>query len=115
MRDQVLLGAAFRGGTRRVHVLSRHLLLARDASSIAAPAIDGQAPCHAYEPGAEAISVSQLREHPVGPDEGLLRDVLGVLAVSEDGERDTKRQGCRFHEAGFEFLLERSIHGREGA
>src|SRR5262249_47581583 len=96
-------------------ILFRRSFLARDASLIASPAVERQTPRHPDEPRAETIAVPQLREHPMRSNEGLLRDVLGVLAVSQHRERTAKSQRRGFDEAGLEFLLERSIHGGEGA
>jgi hypothetical protein len=49
----------------------------------------------------------------VGPDEGLLRDVLGVLAMAQDPERHAERQGGALDESGLELAFEPVVEGHE--
>src|SRR5215208_1470027 len=43
-------------------------------------------------------------ETAVGPDEGLLRDVLGILPMPKYAVRDPEREGARVPQTGLELL-----------
>ena len=51
----------------------------------------------------------------MSPDEGLLRDVLGVLPVPDYAVGHPERQGRALRQPLFELLLEGSVHGYETA
>jgi hypothetical protein len=80
--------------------------LPRGAAQIRAPAVDGQPPREAHQPGAEAIALAELAEALMSLDERLLRDVLGVFPMTQDAVRDAKDERGRLGEGRLELQFE---------
>src|SRR6185503_17268946 len=73
------------------------------APAIGALPIERHAPRHAHEPRPEALAIPQLIETAIGLGEGLLRNILSVLAVAQDAIGDTNRERRRLDKARLEF------------
>ena len=80
-----------------------------------AAAIDGEPPGHSRQPGAEPVPIAKLPEVAIGLREGLLRDVLGILAMPQHAVGDAERQRRGLDEAGLELAVQLVIHPYEAA
>jgi len=76
---------------RRAYVRSIYFLPSL-ATLFTTSTIERHPPDHPHEPAAELVAVAQIGQTPARPDEGLLRDVLRILALAEHAERHAKRQ-----------------------
>jgi hypothetical protein len=88
-------------------------VLAHGAAPRGPEMVDRKPPGHADEPGAEALSISKLPEPPMGPDECLLRDVLRILAMAKDRERDAECQRRRLGQPALELAFELIVHAQQ--
>ena len=79
-------------------------------SPIRALAIEGHPPRHPYKPGAEPISVAQLREASIGLGKRLLGDVLGVFPITENAVCDANRERGRLDQPDLEFTGQVRVH-----
>src|SRR5262245_32617033 len=68
----------------------RLALFADHPPAIAALPVEREAPGHANEPRPKAAAIAQAMEVTVGLDERFLRDVFGVLPMTQHGERDAE-------------------------
>ena len=94
---------------------ARGRILARRAAALGTAEVDREPPRHADEPAAEALAVTQVGKSSVGPGERVLGDVLGVLPLPEDAERDAKRECRGIRQPCFELPPEVVGLGHQGA
>lgn len=90
-------------------------VLTRRAAPLSTAKVDREAPRHADEPPAEPLAVAKVGESTVGPGERVLSDVLGILTLPEDAERDPKCKRGRISQPRFELPGEIVCLGHEGA
>jgi hypothetical protein len=89
-------------------------VLANGATPLGTAKVDREPPRHADEPRAEALAVAKIRESAVGAGERVLGDVLGILMLPEDTERDPKCERGRIGQPRFELPGEVVCLGHEG-
>jgi len=66
--------------------------VARHPATTAPHVIERHPPGHAHEPGTKTIPVAQLCKGPMGFGKRLLRHILGVRLIAQDGKGHTNRQ-----------------------